>query len=294
MSENPTPIGRPATLGPTAPDDAAVEAELRSWLRSVPSALVALSGGVDSSVVAALAVQELGARALAVTGVSPSLATAELLDIQALCARLGLSHLAVETHEMSSPSYVQNAPDRCYHCKSELYDRLGAVARERGLAVVLDGTTADDLHGHRPGKRAADERGVRSPLVEVGAGKAAVRAMARRLGLSNAERPSSPCLSSRIAYGTAVSPERLDRVGRAEAWLKSLGFAEVRVRLHDAIARVEVPRRDLLRAVEHAERITKELRALGFVYVTLDLQGLRSGSLLEVFREPAGEPGSVL
>jgi uncharacterized protein len=262
-----------------------VEAALRRLLRELPSAVIALSGGVDSSVVAALAAEELGARALAVTGVSASLATSERDDIRALCKRLGLAHAEVETNELSVAGYVQNSPDRCYFCKSELYDRLAAVARERDMSVVLDGMTADDLHGHRPGKRAADERGVRSPLVEVGAGKAAVRAIARRLGLSNAERPSSPCLSSRIAYGVAVTPERLGRVGQAEEVLRRLGFPEVRVRLHDKIARLEVPRPALLRAAEHAAEITRELRALGFVYVTLDLAGLRSGSLLEVFQE---------
>ncbi len=258
-----------------------VEAALRQRLAGLPSALVALSGGVDSSVVAALCAQVLGERAMAVTGVSPSLDAQELAEIRALCARLGLRHEAVETHELTQPGYVQNAPNRCYFCKTELYGVLGRVAKERGFAIVLDGMTADDLSGHRPGKRAADEHQVLSPLLEVGARKIDVRAIARRLGLTNADRPSSPCLSSRIAYGISVTPERLSKVGRAEAYLKALGFAEVRVRLHDSIARIEVPRAELARALERSAEITAELRRIGFVYVTLDLAGLRSGSLLE-------------
>ena len=260
----------------------AVEAELRRFIRGRGSAVVALSGGVDSSVVAALAAHELGRAALAVTGVSASLPSEELEPIRALCARLGIEHAVVSTSELSVEGYARNAPDRCFFCKDELYRRLGEIAQARGLRWVLDGTTAEDLAGHRPGHRAAVAHGVVSPLVEVGAGKRDVREMARRIGLPNAERPSSPCLSSRIAYGVRVTPARLDRVGRAEAFLRTLGFSDVRVRLHDAIARVEVPRGELGRAIEHAEDIRGQLRSLGFTYVTLDLGGLRSGSLLEV------------
>ncbi len=272
---------------PLADPSEQLEERLRARLRALPSAVVALSGGVDSSVVAALAAEELGARALAVTGISPSLATSELEAIRAFCGARGLAHVSVETHELARPGYVENSPDRCYHCKSELFGVLAEVARARGFAHVLDGTTAEDLGGHRPGRRAAVELGVLSPLVETGASKRDVRAIARRLGLRNAERPSSPCLSSRIAYGVSVTPERLDRVGRAEAVLRGLGFSQLRVRLHDSIARIEVPRGELARAVEHADVIARELKALGFVYVTLDLAGLRSGSLLEVLRDPA-------
>jgi pyridinium-3,5-biscarboxylic acid mononucleotide sulfurtransferase len=263
-----------------------IEAPLRAWFGGVESVAVALSGGVDSSVVAAVAALELGPRALAVTGVSESLPGAELEAITRFCAERHLAHATVNTRELSNPDYVANSPERCYFCKRELFDVIGTVASARGFAVVVDGTHAEDLQGHRPGKRAAVERGVRSPLAEIGATKASVRALARSLGVAGADRPASPCLSSRIAYGVPVTAERLTRVGRAEAILKSLGFCELRVRLHDSIARIEVPKAELGRAVTNADTILRELKALGFTYVTLDLAGLRSGSLLEVLREP--------
>jgi pyridinium-3,5-biscarboxylic acid mononucleotide sulfurtransferase len=274
------------TSAAPAANHPSIEAPLRRWLQAVPSAAIALSGGVDSSVLAAVASEELGSRALAVTGISASLTDAELTAIRDFCGRRGLAHATVTTHELENADYVANSPDRCYFCKAELFRAIGRIARERGLSLVLDGTHAEDLAGHRPGKRAADELGVRSPLAELGATKAEVRALARRLGIANADRPASPCLSSRIAYGLPVTAERLSRVGRAEALLRELGFADLRVRLHESVARIEVPRTELTRVVEHAERIARELKAMGFTYVTLDLAGLRSGSLLEVLREP--------
>jgi uncharacterized protein len=273
------------TPEPTGADTSLVmESALRARIAALPSAVVALSGGVDSSVVAAVTAQVLGGRALAVTGVSPSLAPGDLERVKAFCGAWGLRHVTVVTRELERPAYVENSPERCYHCKTELFSTLARLAGERGLASVLDGTTADDLAGHRPGRRAASEHGVLSPLLEVGAGKAHVRAIARRLGLTNAERPASPCLSSRIAYGVRVTPERLDRVERAEACLRRLGFSELRVRLHDRLARIELLPADFARAAVQASTIAAELRALGFVYVTLDLMGLRSGSLLEILQ----------
>lgn len=266
---------------PSLPGDPRLEA----WLRGLPSAAVALSGGVDSSLVAAAAARALGPRALAVTGDSASLPPGELDRIRGFCRAIGLDHEVVRTAELEDPDYVRNDPDRCYHCKSELYRAVSAAAATRGFAVVLDGTNADDLHGHRPGRRAAGEAGVRSPLVELGMSKSEVRSLARQFGLPQADRPSSPCLSSRIAYGVPVDAERLDRVGRAEELLRRRGFPEVRVRLHGPIARIEVPRADVARAAADAEALAAGLGALGFTWVTLDLLGLRSGSLLEVFAE---------
>lgn len=262
-------------------EPARLEQELHAWFEKRPSALVALSGGVDSSVVAAMAARALGPRALAVTGVSPSLATHELAEIRAFAAARDLRHLTVDTHEHERTDYARNTPDRCYFCKSELFDTLGRVAKAEGVECIVDGTNADDLGAHRPGKRAGDERSVQSPLVELGFTKDEVRRLAGHLGLANADRPSAPCLASRIAYGVPVTPERLRRVGAAEAALRAHGFRELRVRLHGPIARIEVPKNELARAVELAAAIHEDLRQLGFAHVTLDLAGLRSGSLLE-------------
>ena len=259
-----------------------LENKVCKWLKERGSVIVALSGGTDSSVIATYARKVLGDQMRAVTGVSPSLSPKELDDILAICRRHEIPHERVTTHELTQQDYIENTPDRCFHCKHELFSRLEEVRARLGFACIVDGTHAGDLQGHRPGKRAGDALGVRSPLAELGFDKADIRQLATHLGLANAMRPSQPCLSSRIAYGVAVTPERLEKVDRAEAFLKGLGFERVRVRLHDEIARIEVPPNRFPEFVEHAAQIQNELKAIGFVWVSLDLGGLRSGSLLEI------------
>jgi len=262
---------------------------LEEHLRGLPRVVVALSGGVDSSVVAVAARRALGANARAITGVSGSLSTTELEEIRAFARAHDLLHEEVTTDEGERPEYLANNPDRCFHCKDSLYRALSAIAAHAGEAIVVDGVHKGDLEGHRPGLLAAEKHGVRSPLLELGYAKETVREIARHLGLQNAERAAEPCLASRVAYGLEVRPERLDAVARAEASLKALGFSRVRVRHHGEIARIEVPFSMLEDATKNAPAIVEAVRAAGFTWVTLDLAGLRSGSLLEVF-----EPRPVL
>ena len=232
---------------------------------------------------------------VAMTGVSASLATSEAEEIEAFCAARSIRWERITTDELAQPGYIENAPDRCYHCKTELYGQVisylaqHATASEFEGMTVIDGTHAGDLQGHRPGHKAALEKGVRSPFVELQMDKTIIRGLADKLGLENAERPSAPCLSSRIAYGVEVTPERLHKVGEAEAALRALGFSSLRVRLHGEIARIELPKRQLSQALAQADAIVAAVKNAGFVWVTLDLEGLRSGSLLEVLSPSRGE-----
>ena len=257
-------------------------ARLRAWLGARERVVVAYSGGVDSSLLLAVAREELGARALGVIGVSESYAAHELELALAQAARIGARVETVTTGELSDPQFAANPVDRCYHCKRALYDQLALVAAREGPgATVVDGTMADDLADWRPGRRAAGERGVRSPLVELGFRKPDVRAAAESLGLASAQKPASPCLASRIPYGTAITRENLSQVERAEALLCELGFAELRVRHHGETARIEVALAELPRLASDGirERVVDGLKALGFRRVALDLEGLRSGNL---------------
>ncbi|HYT26690.1 MAG TPA: ATP-dependent sacrificial sulfur transferase LarE [Actinomycetota bacterium] len=255
-------------------------AQLRKELQASGGVMVAFSGGADSAFLLAAAVEALGGRAVAATGVSPSLPEHELADARALADELGARHVVVATQELDRPGYVANGADRCYFCKSELFDLLVPLAQIEGLALAV-GTNTDDLGDWRPGQLAAAEHGVLAPLVDAGFAKADVREASRRMGLRTAEKPAAACLASRLAYGIEVTPVRLSRVERAEAVLRSYGLDRLRVRDHGDLARVEVPLEALPMLVEPDRRahLVARLRDLGFAFVTLDLEGFRSGSM---------------
>jgi len=251
---------------------------------------VAYSGGVDSALVLAVAHEALGGRVLACLGVSPSLPEREKRDAVALAGRLRAPIRLVPTNEHLDPAYAENSPERCFHCKRNLYDRLEEILRAEGWGAILDGTHADDLGDDRPGRRAAQAHGVRSPLLQAGMGKRDIRALARHLGLEVWDKPAMACLASRVPHGTAVSPELLGRIERAEDALARLGFRQFRVRHHGEIARIELPIGDLPRAVEHRGEIVDAVRACGWRFVCLDLAGFRSGADDQGFR-PMSVPG---
>lgn len=259
------------------------ESLLLARLAEIPSLIIALSGGADSAYLAWAAHEALGAGALSVTALSPSYSAHDRAIVEEFVRQRSLPHEFIETHEMENPSYRANAADRCYFCKNELFSAMDELAHARGFAAVAYGVNADDTLDFRPGHRAATEHQVLAPLLDAALSKAEIRLLSRRAGLSTWDRPASACLSSRLPYGTEVTPERLGLVERGEAELRALGFRQFRVRLHDKLARVEIAPDEMPRALapEMAAAIADRLKAAGFTYVALDLEGYRQGSLNE-------------
>jgi len=262
-------------------------ARLQAIFRNMDRALIAYSGGIDSTLVAKVAFDVLGNRALAVTANSPSLMPEDFEDAKTQAAQMGIHHRVVETYEMENEQYTSNPVNRCYFCKSELHDTLRPLANELGYEYVVDGLNADDLQDYRPGITAAKERGVRSPLAEVGITKLEVREIAKQLGLPWWDKPSQPCLSSRFPYGELITTEKLHRVGRAERYMRDLGYRNLRVRSDGETARIELMPEEIAQFVAKTDMPTlvSAFQSFGFTYVTLDLEGYKSGKLNRVLSE---------
>lgn len=252
---------------------------LKTILKRTDGAVIAFSGGVDSTFLLKLAWEVLGDKAIAVTAHSETYPRRELEEARQFTEAQGIKHIVIETLELEIEGFADNPPDRCYYCKHELFSKLTKIAGENGLKYVLDGSNYDDRNDHRPGMRAARQLGVLSPLKESGLTKGEIRELSREYGLSTWDKPSFACLSSRFPYGTRITPEKVAVIGEAEDFIRDLGFRELRVRHHDSIARIEVAKADLMNIVAHADQITEKLKSLGFLYVTLELSGYKTGSM---------------